>query len=218
LKDKNIKLLLGKPLIGYTIESALKSRLIDKIVVSTDDKKIAGKVKRYGIQVIKRPKKYATDKAPIEQALRHAVKYLYDTERYLADIVVWLQANIPIRKKSQIDNAINKLIASNADSAVTVYPVSQFPQWMKRMNKKGFLFPLCPDIKAYRRQDLKEAYLLDGAIVAIKRTVLMTAVQKGVHTYMGKKIIGIIQDGKYTVEVDNRKSLDLARFFMSRRD
>ena len=173
LKDKNIKPFFRKPLIKYTIEAAFESKMINKIVVSTDDEKIAKVARKYKTQVVKRPKKYATDSAPIEYALRHAVKYLEKKEGYLPGVVVWLQANVPIRKKGQIDRVIKKLLSSNADSAVTVYAVDQFPQWMKRMDKKGFLSPLFHDFKKYRRQDVEEMYLLDGAIVAIKRKVLM---------------------------------------------
>lgn len=217
LRNKNIRPIFGKPLIAYTIEAALQSRLIDKIVVSTDDEKIAKVSRKYKIQVIKRPKKYATDLAPIEYALRHAVRYLEEEEDYAPDIVVWLQANIPIRKKGQIDKVIRKLLSSGADSATTVYPVSQFPQWMKIMDKDRFLSPLFPNVKEYRRQDVKEMYLLDGAIVAIKMRVLMsTAYMKGAHVYMGKKIAGFIQDKKYTIEVDDKESLNLAKLFINK--
>ena len=133
--------IFGKPLIYYAIKAAKDSKFANKIVVSTDDEEIAKAARKYNIQVIKRPAQYATDSAPIELALRHAVEYLKNTEGYLADVVVWLQANIPIRKSGQVDNVMRKLMSSKADSAVTVYPVSQLPQWMKRMDEKGFLSP-----------------------------------------------------------------------------
>lgn len=217
LRNKNIRPVFGKPLIAYTIEAALQSRLINKIVVSTDNEKIARVAHKYKIQVIKRPKRYATDLSPIEYALRHAVRYLEVEEDYVSDIVVWLQANIPIRKKGQIDKVIRKLLSSGADSAVTVYPVSQFPQWMKVIDKDGFLSPLFPSVKEYRRQDVKDMYLLDGAIVAIKLRVLMsTAYMKGAHVYMGKKIVSLIQDRKYTIEVDDKESLNLTKLFINK--
>lgn len=218
LKNKNIMPFSGKPLIGYTIEAASESKLINRIVVSTDDKRIARVAQRYKTQVIDRPKKYATDSAPIEYALRHAVKYLEEKEGYAADIVIWLQANVPIRKKGQIDKVLRKLLSSKADSVVTVYPVTQFPQWMKTMDKNGFLKPLFPSVKEYRRQGIEKTYLLDGSIVAIKKKALMkTSDMKGVHVYMGKKVLGVIQDSMYTVEIDDCESLDLAEFFLSKK-
>src|SRR4030042_1764807 len=101
-KDKKIIPVIGKPSSAYTIEAALQSHLANKIIISTDDEKIARVAMKYDIQVVKRPKEYSTDTAPIEQALRHVVRLLKGEQGYLADIVVWLQANIPIRKKGQI--------------------------------------------------------------------------------------------------------------------
>lgn len=217
LEDKNIISLCGKPLIGYTIEAALKSKLVNKIVVSTDDKKIAKVAAKYNIQIIKRPKEFATDSSPIECAIRHAVKYLEANDGYVPEIVVWLQANVPIRKKGQIDEVIKKLISARADSAVTVYPVSQYPQWMKMMDEKGFLYPLFPGFKEYRRQDVKALYLLDGAVVAIKTKVLMgTAGKRGVHVFMGKRLVGIIEDKKYALEIDDKEDMGLAEFYLNK--
>ena len=215
LANKNIMPFFGKPLIAYTIKAAFESKLTDKIVVSTDDKKIAKVACKYKAQVIKRPKRYATDSAPIEYALRHAVKHLENKEGYVADIVVWLQANVPIRKKGQIDRVIRRLLSSDFDSAVTVYAVTQFPQWMKRMDKKGRLTPLFNDFKKYRRQDVEEMYLLDGAIVVVRKKVLMSTIHKrGSHIFMGKKIVGVAQEARYAVEIDDKEDIDLAKFFI----
>ena len=218
LKDKNIIPLIGKPIIAYTIEAALQSHLANKIIISTDDEKIARVAMKYDIQVVKRPKEYSTDMAPIEQALRHAVQFLKDEKGYLADIVVWLQANIPIRKKGQIDQVLQEMIRKGADSAVTVYPVSQYPQWMKRMDRKGFLLPFLKNVKTYRAQDVEPMYLLDGAIVAVKRNVLMRSENRsGVHMFLGKRMVGIVQeDRKHSIEVDDGEDLTLARYYFKR--
>jgi N-acylneuraminate cytidylyltransferase/CMP-N,N'-diacetyllegionaminic acid synthase len=218
LKDKNVIPFFGKPIIAYTIEAALQSHRVNKIVISTDDGKIARVAMQYDIQVVKRPKEYSTDTAPIEQALRHVVRLLKGEEGYLADIVVWLQANIPIRKKGQIDQVLREMIRKGADSAVTVYPVSQYPQWMKRMDRKGLLSPFLKNVKTYRAQDVEPMYLLDGAIVAMKRSVLMRSENRsGVHTFLGKRMVGIVQeDRKYSIEVDDGDDLNLARYYFKR--
>jgi len=218
LKDKNIIPLIGKPIIAYTIEAALQSHLANKIIISTDDEKIARVAMKYDIQVVKRPKEYSTDTAPIEQALRHVVRLLKGEQGYLADIVVWLQANIPIRKKGQIDEVLRLMIRKGSDSAVTVYPVSQYPQWMKRMDRKGLLSPFLKNVKTYRAQDVEPMYLLDGAIVAMKRNVLMRSENRsGVHTFLGKRMVGIVQkDRKYSIEVDDGEDLNLVRYYFKR--
>ena len=218
LKDKNIIPFFGKPIIAYTIEAALRSRLVNRTVISTDDEKIARVAMKYNVQVVQRPKEYSTDTAPIEQALRHVVRFLKGEEGYLADVVVWLQANIPMRKKGQIDEVLREMIRKGADSAVTVYPVNQYPQWMKRMDRKGLLLPFLKNMKTYRAQDVEPMYLLDGAVVAMKRSVLMRRENRsGVHTFLGKRVVGIVQeDRKYSIEVDDGDDLNLARYYFKR--
>lgn len=215
LKNKNILPLLGKPVIAYTIEAALKSKLINKVVVSTDDKKIANVARRYDIQVIMRPKQYATDSAPIQHALRHAVRYLKKTDNYTPEIVVWLQANVPIRKEGKIDKVIMKLMRSGADSAATIYQVNQYPQWMKKINKQGFLKPLFPREKLYRRQDLEPMFLLDGAVIAIREKVLMNEKNgKAIQSFMGKRVAGVLESNEYTLEIDHKDDFGLAEYYL----
>jgi CMP-N,N'-diacetyllegionaminic acid synthase len=215
VKNKNIRKISGKPLIGYTIEAALQSRLVNKIVVSTDDPAIAKVANGYHIEVIKRPKSMSTDTAPIEWALRHAVNYCMKKDNLMVDIVVWLQANVPIRKKGQIDHVITELIRKRAHSAATVFEVDQIPQWMYSIGRNGFLSPLYLRSNKYRRQDIKPLYLVDGAIVAIKREILMGTSQKmGIHMFMGKKKLGVIEDKVYALEIDEPEDLKLAEFFL----
>ncbi|MFH1623367.1 MAG: acylneuraminate cytidylyltransferase family protein, partial [Candidatus Aenigmatarchaeota archaeon] len=90
LPDKNILPLAGKPMIAWTIEAALKSRLLTKVCVSTDDANIAAVARQSGALVVDRPAELATDDAPIEAALRHAVKTLGGKP----EIIVWLHANV----------------------------------------------------------------------------------------------------------------------------
>jgi CMP-N-acetylneuraminic acid synthetase len=211
LKNKNIKLLVGKPLIGYTIEAALESKLADKIVVSTEDKKIAEVSRNYGIQVVDRPIEYSTDTAPIEWALRHAVRYFEENEKYFADIVVWLQANVPIRKRGQIDNAIQKLIDTKADSTITVTEVTQRPEYMMEMINGDRVIQLAK-AKEIRRQEFGESlYIADGAVLAMRTEVLMkTEGMSGAHVYLGEDIRGIAEVAEYAIEIDEQFDFDVA--------
>jgi N-acylneuraminate cytidylyltransferase/CMP-N,N'-diacetyllegionaminic acid synthase len=215
LKDKNIIPFCGRPLIEYTIKAALDSKAIDRVAVSTECRKIARISSKAGVEIVDRPKNLAKDSSAIEDSLRHAVEYLRRLDGYLPEIVVMLQANVPIRKKGQIDKVIDRLKAGNADSAVTAYCVDQHPQWMKRMDRNGYLHPLFPGAKNFRRQDVEPYYMLDGAVVAIRRKVLMrTKGKKGVHLFMGKKTVAIVQDKKYSIEIDKKEDLELARFIL----
>ncbi len=214
LKNKNIKPFLGRPLLYYTIKAAQESRLIDTIAVSTDCPRIARVARSCGVPVIPRPKEYATDHAPIELALQHAVEYVRATRGYKPDIVVWLQPNLPLRKKGQIDAVLKQMIQKHADAAATVYAVDRFPQWMKLMDAHGFLTPFMPVAVEYRRQDMPPLYLLDGAVIAMKTQALANSVgEKGPHKYLGKKTVGVVQDKRYSVEIDDPESFRLAEFY-----
>jgi CMP-N,N'-diacetyllegionaminic acid synthase len=215
LKNKNIMPLLGKPLIGYTIEAAKESVLADKIVVSTEDANIAACATSYSIPVIKRPEEYATDEAPIEWALRHTVTTLKETEGYSADIVVWLQANVPIRKPGQIDKVIQKLIDTGSDSVLTVTTVTQRPEFMKKMVEGDKIIHMAVP-KETRRQEYKDDfYVADGAVIAIRtHALIQTEGMTGAHIYLGTDIRGVVEEPQYAIEIDDQFDYDIAEGYL----
>jgi CMP-N,N'-diacetyllegionaminic acid synthase len=207
---KNVQLLLGMPVIAYTIIAAQKSRLINRLVISTDDEEIAQISQRYGVEVIPRPAELAADDSPIEEALRHCVTYLSQKEGYKADIVVQMQANVPVRKEGMIDLVTQKLIDTGAESAISIYEANQIPQVMKRL-KGDRLFPRYKLPKGYRRQDFPKLYLADGAVAATKIEVLFRTIgdRRG-HAYLGDNVRGVIEERFYAIEVDLPEDLILA--------
>lgn len=217
VKDKNILNMMDKPLIGYTIEAAQESKLLTKTIVSTDSEKITGVVKSlYDVEVIKRPSELALDDSPIEEALLHAVEYLEKEDQFKTDIVVMLEPNVPIRKKGQIDEVVENLINSEADSCVTCYEVNQIPEGMKIINDKGMLEPIFKDADGIRRQEYSKKYLLDGAVIAIRaENLFKTRGIRKPHIYLGKEIIPVIQkEVMYTIEIDEPEDVDLVRYYM----
>lgn len=212
---KNVQLLLGKPVIAYTIIAAQKSDLIGRLVVSTDDEEITEISHRYGVEVIPRPTELAADDSPIEDALRHAVTFLKNKEGYYPDIVVQMQANVPVRKEGMIDMVIQKLIDSGADSAISVYEANQIPQAMKRL-KGDRLFPRYKLPKGYRRQDFPRLYLAGGAVLATRTEVLFKTIgdRRG-HAYLGDDVRGVIEESFYSVEVDQADDLILVEAVLS---
>lgn len=219
VKDKNILDLFGKPLIGYTIEAALHARLLDTIVVSTDSNKIANVVKNhYEVEVIKRPAEFAKDDSPIEEALLHAVEYLVKANNYKADIVVWMQPNVPIRREGLVDEVVDKLVNSDADSCITCYEADQIPEGMKILNEKGRLVPIFRDVDGIRRQEFPKRYLADGSVVALRsENLFKTRGTRKSHIYLGKEIIPVIQEKKmYSLEIDTQEDVELVRYFMER--
>ncbi len=110
LPGKNIRLMNGKPLIAYSIESGKKSKYIDKVVVATDDQEIANVSKRYGAEVVLLPPEYATDTAPMEPSLKYAVEWIEKNQNFPVDIMVYLQLTDFFKKPEWIDECIKYLI------------------------------------------------------------------------------------------------------------
>src|SRR3989344_4807350 len=108
---KNIKPLAGKPLIAYTIAEAKKSKYIDRLVVSTENKEIAKVAREFMAEVIERPAELARDETPTPPVLRQAVEFLEAKEGYLPDLVLLLPCTCPLRKAGQIDVMIEKYLA-----------------------------------------------------------------------------------------------------------
>lgn len=161
LHKKNIKSLLGIPLIGWTIKEAQKSKCIDRLILSSDDQEIISISKKYGLEVpFLRPSKLAQDDTiPMEVTL-HALKQCPGF-----DIVVALQPTSPLRKVEDIDGAIRKMIDSGAPACVSVTFPDKSPYWMFKIDEQERLVSLFPQNKiAKNRQDLPLAYALNGAV------------------------------------------------------
>jgi len=161
---KNIIDLCGKPLIAYSIEQAIASRWINRVVVSTDDEEIAGVSKKYGAEApFMRPAEYAGDFSPDIDVFKHALKWFETNEGYVPDIVVHLRPTCPVREVVRIDEAIELFVNTpEADSLRSVSVPIQTPYKMWRI-VDGFMKPLLelPGIdEPYNqpRQSLPEVY------------------------------------------------------------
>jgi len=219
VKDKNIIKIAGKPLISHTIEAALESNFLDKVVVSTDSEKIAEVVRQsYAIETIMRPPEFARDDSPIEESFVHAIEYLKKKEGFETDILVWMQPNVPIREHGIIDRVLTSLLNSPADACVTCYEVDQVPEVMKVIDENGYLRPLFEDVDGIRRQEFQDRYLLDGSVVAIRaHNLIETKGIRKAHVYLGKDVIPIIQsDRMYSVEIDVPDDIALVEFYFQK--
>jgi N-acylneuraminate cytidylyltransferase len=218
LPKKNIKLLLGKPVVGYTIEIAQKSKKLDRLVVSTEDPEIVAVSRRFGVEVVKRPSGLAKDSSNIDGALKHTVETV-EKEGKNVEIVVWLQANVPIRGEDVVDKVIDKLINTGADSVKTMSPV----RWPLEKACKIIDNCIVPYwgtwAKNPRRQDCPEAYIPDGAVYAIKRNVLMQVSKPGdsFDYFFGKSRVAYVQTKfEHGIEIDDEEEFVLAEMFLER--
>jgi len=206
---KNIRLLAGKPLIAYSIETALKSRYIDKVVVSTDDEEIAEIAKKYGAQVIKRPGKLARDKSPTLDTIKHVLETLEKNENYIPNIIILLQPTSPLRSTEDINNAIELFLNEDCESVVGVCENVNL-YWSFRV-EDGHMKPIFG--KKYlkmRRQDLPRIYAPNGAIFVSTPQIL--------NIYGGfycDKTVPYVMPPERSVDIDNEEDFILAEILMS---
>jgi spore coat polysaccharide biosynthesis predicted glycosyltransferase SpsG len=162
----NIKKLGPLPLVAHTLQQAAKSKYIDRVVVSTDDDKVAGVAREYGADApFRRPAELATVPL-IKQVIAHAVRYLETEQEAKYDLVVMLQPTSPFRTAEQIDEALDKLVSDKLDSVVSLREEKAL---MWRL-VEGKLKPSFD--KPGRREEMEPFYKEDGAIWAMRREVL----------------------------------------------
>ena len=165
LPRKNILDLSGKPLIAWTIEAALGSKYIDRVVVSTDDQEIANIAKKYGADIpFIRPSELATDQTTSVDVVLHLLNQLEKIEdKY--DYVILLQPTSPLRTAKNIEEAIKLLRTKNSDAVISVCESEHPPLWYNTlpddMSMDNFLDA---SIKNKRSQDLPKQYRINGAI------------------------------------------------------
>ncbi len=172
---KNIKMMAGRPLIAWTIEAAKQSRLLDRFVVSTEDKEIAVVARRYGAEVIHRPASLATDTATTLSVLQQVLTQI-DAEN-----IVLLQPTSPVRNQGLIDHCIKKFEKTKADNLGTGF-VCKFMAY---------------GTYTQRRQDLKGFFYDDGNVYVIKSELI----KKG--AMFGEKVAHYETTREENMEIDD---------------
>jgi len=161
---KNVRHLAGKPLISHTIESALKSKLFEDVIVTTDNEEIKRIAEKYGASVpFMRPQKLATDRATVDDVLLHAIKKLHSLN-YNFDIIVLRDCTVPFIKIKDMKGSVNLLKKKNCDLVCGVYRQHLNPYFnMMELNRKGFLqFSKKVKKEIKQRQNAPIVYQLNG--------------------------------------------------------
>ena len=182
IAQKNIKIIAGKPLIAWTIEEAKKSRLLDKYIVSTEDKEIEAAAKQYGAAVLYRPLELATDETSTLSVLQHAIEQIPCTT------VVLLHATSPIRKPGLIDDCIRNFLDKGYDSLATGL-ICKYVEYGKNN---------------LRRQKIPGFFYDDGNVYVIKASFIKRGDRYG--NKIGRKITSHWEN----VEIDNEFDFWLA--------
>ncbi|WP_324719198.1 acylneuraminate cytidylyltransferase family protein [Salinimicrobium sp. HB62] len=205
---KNVKLLEGKPLIYYTVETAREIFNDDQILVSTDDPTIKSVVEATGLEVpFLRPEHLATDNSGMHEVMIHAVEFMEGMGKK-TDILVLLQPTSPFRNSKHLREALN-LYDPSFDMVTSVKETKSNPYYvLKEENAEGFLVPSKTG-KFVRRQDCPKVWELNGAIYIINVERL-----KNQHIGKFKKIKKYVMDDFSSVDLDEEADWKLAEYYI----
>lgn len=208
---KNIKLLAGKPLLNYTIESAQQSQLIDRLILSSEDDNIIEVAKKSGVEIpFKRPDHLAGDNSSSLEVVQHAINF-YEKKNLYFDAVLLLQPTTPFREKGFIDKTIEKFLKGNYDALVSVrtVPHQYNPHWVLEPDKNDYLKISTGDDKMIkRRQDLPKAFFRDGSIYITKTEII----KKG--SLYGKALGYIQSESDIYINIDTVKDWEKAEIMV----
>jgi YrbI family 3-deoxy-D-manno-octulosonate 8-phosphate phosphatase len=202
---KNIKSFAGYPLIAWSIAAAKQSRLVTRVIVSTDDEEIAAVARAWGAETpFLRPDELAQDKTTDLPVFEHALKWLEDVEGYHPDIVVQLRPTSPFRPHGMVDAAVSILMEhADADCVRGVVPAAQNPFKMWRFSGEGKPLEQLLRVKGIPepynapRQILPPVYWQTGHIDAIRTRTIANK-----KSLTGDVIYPLVIDPKYTVDID----------------
>ncbi len=208
IKNKNIVLLNGNPLISYSIKAALKSKYIDETVVTTDSEKIAKISKKYGASVpFMRPIELASDKSKTIDAVLHALKMLAKLGNHF-DGLILLQPTQPLRTANDIDGAIELFFEKNLQGVASVSIVEDHPLLMRTIDENRNLHSLLEENSTCRRQEMKNYYKVNGCIYINQ----IDEISK--DTSFNDNPIGFVMETSHSVDIDEIKDLYIAEVYL----
>lgn len=212
IPKKNIVNLGGYPLVAYSIAAAKLSKLISRVIVSTDSEEIAEISKSYGAEVpFLRPKKYATDNARDIGLIKHAIRWLKKNENYCPDYLVFLRPTTPLRNVKIVDKAISEIIKDKRATALRsghLFESSAYKLFRKKGSYTEFFgkkdFRPGVEYQDLPRQRLPATYKTNGYVdILLPKTIEKTG---KLH---GKKIRAFITDE--VADIDSLRDVNFAK-------
>jgi CMP-N,N'-diacetyllegionaminic acid synthase len=222
LRNKNMKLINGKPLMYYTIKQAIESKLFDNIVISTDSKKILAKAKLYGAEGwFIRPKRLASStcsKIPvIKHALRETEKFYNKKFKFIID----LDVTSPLRSTRDINNAYKSIIKNKGDVLITGTKSKKNPYFnmVEVINNKKVKFVKILKKQVFRRQDAPTTYDLNASIYIWNRNTLINSKStiKGLEANTTSKAIFYEMPETRSIDIDSKLDFELVEFLLKKR-
>lgn len=217
IPDKNIKPLNNKPLIAYTIESAKKSKYINRIVVSTDSEKIAAVAEKYGAEApFLRPKEISKSDSTEMQFFEHALNWFSENENYQPDLIILLYPTSPFRKPESIDKAIEEMLKHpEADSLRSVKLCSEHPYKMWVIGD-GYLKPFVKEkdlnVHTLSYHLLPTVYIQNASIYITRPTTV-----RNKKSPTGDIIIPFVMDEMESIDINNPVDFKFAELLLKGR-
>ena len=214
ISKKNIIDLAGRPLLAYTCEAALSSRLLTRTILNTDDSEIAEVGRACGLDVpFLRPKELAQDDTPILPVIQHTITWLQEQGDFLVDVVVLLQPTSPLRKAEHIDAAIELLAQSGVDTVVSVVSVPHNfnPVSLMCLDEHGHLTPFEAGRMILRRQEKPQVLARNGpAVLAMRRETIQSG------RLYGDVVLPLQMSRIESIDIDDVEDLAVAEFWLKR--
>ena len=208
LHRKNVLSLAGKSLIIWTIEAAIKSKYIDKIIVSSEDKEILKISLEAGAEIIKRPQELATDEASTFSVVNDVISRMESQ----FDYVTLLQPTSPLRNNEHVDESFDLLVGKNADAVISVCETVHSPLWANTLPEDGSMENFLNDgIINKRSQDIEKYYRLNGAIY-------ISRIEKFLNEstfFLKKNIYSYEMDINASIDVDTIIDFELCKILMA---
>jgi CMP-N-acetylneuraminic acid synthetase len=216
IPHKNIVDVAGKPLLAYTIAAARASQRLTRTILNTDDATIATVGRTMGVEVpFLRPAALAQDDTGALPVIEHTYTWFLEHERYVPDIVVYLQPTSPLRTAAHIDRAVDLLTESDADSVVSIVEVPHRfnPVSLMCMDVDGRLTPHQEGPMLLRRQDKPIVYARNGpAVLAIRRGTILE--KKSLY---GNDVRGMRMLPEDSFDIDTPFDLEIVSYLLARR-
>ncbi|WP_394226861.1 acylneuraminate cytidylyltransferase family protein [Pseudoalteromonas spongiae] len=212
---KNIKPLMGKPLLTYAIDEVKKLDGIAAHYVSTDGDDIARTARDNGADVIYRPNHLATDNANEWQAWQHAVTTLIESgEMFPDDVFISVPATSPLRTAADISKIITAFESIHGDLALGICKTNHSPYFnMVHRNSNGDVEIINQRSGVFRRQDSPNVYnITTVAYVTTARFLLEN------QSVMAGRTIGVEIEEEHAIDIDTQLDFDFAEFLMARRN
>lgn len=207
LKDKNIKMMNGKPLIAYTIEAAQNSKIFEDIIISTDSEKYAEIVKKYGVSVpYLRDKKLANDNAKSSDVILDILNRV--EKKY--DSFIMLQPTSPLRTEKNIIEAYKMYLEKKANSVVSVCEMEHSPLWANTLNEEKRMDSFLKGIAVNRnRQELETYYRINGALY-----IANVEYFKKYQDFYYKDSYAYIMEKENSIDIDDELDFKIAEYLI----